>query len=614
MRVPFERPRAGSSLWSRASLFHGGGRRIVRRIGVLLVACAFVIVLSVSVGAQTQPPDWYDENAFTFDPHGLISMLPWVSAYGSGTDTWEVWVCWTPGELVANIHDPERLTRWLNEESDVIPYFRWLSGDRYRPAFRVGGTVESDYSQQVIRWVDCAERAKQGSAGGADGALIVDTSSSEEGLAGPGEWCRAGECGSFPGNDRWAIVGGDAFADTYVHEIGHGLHWPHSFSHGSSWEYDNPMDIMGSPTNDGKREWRATPAVNRYAAGWIDPDDVATWHSAKGVAKFRIDPIGVSTTGGKQMVALTYTEQDLFDMLGARVRGGYDLDIPKEGVEIYRVDQRSDACGNDLACISLNRRIWQRGSADTADHVLEPGESLSIPIIYSDGTEGARVVTVKRRVEDSFDVVIGPPFDGTFRDDDGSVHEVNIEALAQESITAGCDADFDLFCPDRPVTRAQLAVLLVRATEGANALPPATGNVYSDVAADAWYARQVERFASQAWTDPQGAFRPSDSATRAEVAEFIVRLLPRVTMVPESTGRFADVPADHPHIRSIEALAVADITKGCGTDPPPVLPRQTSNPSRNRHLPGSGARINRRGSPRCDPYSGGRLPLLRNPG
>ena len=572
MRMPFEMPKAGSSLRSRASLIHGERRRIVRRIGVLVAACAFLIVLSVPVGAQTQPPDWYDENAFTFDPHGLISMLPWVSAYGSGTDTWEVWVCWTPGELVANIHDPERLTKWLNEESDVIPYFRWLSGDRYRPAFRVGGTVESNHSQQVMRWLDCADRAKQASAGGANGALIIDTSSSEEGLAGPGEWCRAGECGSFPGNDRWAIVGGDAFADTYAHEIGHALHWPHSFSHGSSWEYDNPMDIMGSPTNDGKREWRATPAVNRYAAGWIDPDDVATWHSAKGVTKFRIDPIGVSTTNGKQMVALTYTDDGVFDMLGARVRGGYDLDIPKEGVEIYRVDQRSDACDNDLACISLNRRIWQHGSADAAEHVLEPGESLSIPIIYSDGTEGARIITVKRRVEDSFDVVIGPPFDGTFRDDDGSVHEVNIEAIAQESITRGCDTDFDLFCPGRPVTRAQLAVLLIRATADEESLPAASGTVYSDVAADAWYARYVEWFASHAWTDPQGAFRPSDPATRAEVAEFIVRLLPTVAMASESTGRFADVPADHPYIRAIEALAVADITKGCGTDPPRFCP------------------------------------------
>ena len=543
-----------------------------RWIALSLFAIVLVLGFAVSVGAQDQPPDWYDENAYTFDPLGLISLLPWISAYGSGTDTWEVWVCWTPGASVVNFHSPERLTRWLNDESDVVPYFRWLSGDRYKPAFRVGGEVSSTYSSQALRWADCVDRVKGASPGGADGALIIDTSASEEGWAGPGEWCLAEDCSSFPGNDRWAIVGGDAFADTYVHEIGHALHWPHSFSHGSLWEYDNPMDIMGSPTNDGKREWRATPAVNRYTAGWIDPDDVAVWFSARGVAKFRIDPIGVSTTNGKQMVAMTYTEDDLFDMLGARVEGGYDLDIPKEGVEVYRVDQRAEACDNDLACISLNRRVWQRGSADAAEHVLGPGESLSVPIIYSDGTQGARVVTVKRRVEDSFDVVVGPPFEGTFRDDDGSVHEVNIEAIAQESITRGCDADLDLFCPERSVTRAQLAVMLIRATEGEVSLPAATGNVYTDVAANAWYAPYVERFALQAWTNPQGAFRPSDPATRADVAEFIARLLPTVTRASTASGIFTDVPADHPYIRAIEALAVADVTKGCSSDPPRFCP------------------------------------------
>ena len=543
-----------------------------RWIGVLLATGALVLVFAASVGAQSQPPDWYEENAYTFDPHGLISLLPWVSVYGSGVDTFEVWVCWTPGDSVANIHDPERLTSWLNHESDVVAYFRWLSGNRYRPAFRAGGEVNSNYSLQSLRWGDCVDRVKAASPGGADGALIIDTSSSEEGWAGPGEWCRAEDCATFPDNDRWAIVGGDAFADTYVHEIGHALHWPHSYSWGSSWEYDNPMDVMGSPTNDGKREWKATPAVNRYAAGWIDPDDMAVWVSAKGVTKFRLDPIGVSTGGAKQMVALTYTDDGVFDMLGARVRGGYDLDIPKEGVEVYRVDQRTDACDNDLACVSLNRRVWQQGSADAAEHVLGPGESLSIPIIYADGSSGARVVTVKRRVGDSFDVVIGPPFAGTFRDDDDSVHEVNIEALAQESITAGCDADLDLFCPHRSVTRAQLAVLLVRATEGDKSLPAASGNVYTDVPADAWHARHAERFALKAWTNPEGVFRPNDPATRADVAEFITRLLPTVPIPSTATGRFSDVPAGHPNILAIEALAVADVTKGCDTDPPRFCP------------------------------------------
>lgn len=52
--------------------------------------------------------------------------------------------------------------------------------------------------------------------------------------------------------------------------------------------------------------------------------------------------------------------------------------------------------------------------------------------------------------------------DDLFADDDGSVHEANIDALATAQITFGCTAT--TFCPTRDVTRAQFASLLVRAT------------------------------------------------------------------------------------------------------------------------------------------------------
>lgn len=47
------------------------------------------------------------------------------------------------------------------------------------------------------------------------------------------------------------------------------------------------------------------------------------------------------------------------------------------------------------------------------------------------------------------------PPDGTFVDDDGSVHEASIEAIAQAAITSGC-ATLQ-FCPNDPVTRGQRA-------------------------------------------------------------------------------------------------------------------------------------------------------------
>ena len=50
-----------------------------------------------------------------------------------------------------------------------------------------------------------------------------------------------------------------------------------------------------------------------------------------------------------------------------------------------------------------------------------------------------------------------------FTDTDGNVHAPNIDALAAAGITAGCKTDPLRYCPDQPVTRAQMATFLHRA-------------------------------------------------------------------------------------------------------------------------------------------------------
>ncbi len=62
-----------------------------------------------------------------------------------------------------------------------------------------------------------------------------------------------------------------------------------------------------------------------------------------------------------------------------------------------------------------------------------------------------------------------PTVDGvdSFSDDDGSVFEADIERLAAAGITAGCNPPtFDRFCPDQSVTRGQMAAFLARALSG----------------------------------------------------------------------------------------------------------------------------------------------------
>jgi hypothetical protein len=50
-----------------------------------------------------------------------------------------------------------------------------------------------------------------------------------------------------------------------------------------------------------------------------------------------------------------------------------------------------------------------------------------------------------------------------FVDDEGNMHEANINAIAAKGITAGCDSAQKLYCPANPVTRGQMATFLYRA-------------------------------------------------------------------------------------------------------------------------------------------------------
>ncbi len=69
------------------------------------------------------------------------------------------------------------------------------------------------------------------------------------------------------------------------------------------------------------------------------------------------------------------------------------------------------------------------------------------------------------------------PPGGTFTDDDGNIHEGNIEAIAADGITRGCNPPANtLYCPSSTVTRGQMAAFLNRALS-----LPATGtDFFSD--------------------------------------------------------------------------------------------------------------------------------------
>lgn len=78
---------------------------------------------------------------------------------------------------------------------------------------------------------------------------------------------------------------------------------------------------------------------------------------------------------------------------------------------------------------------------------------VNVSVVGVDGLGGVRVFW-HRQVS---------PLPGSSSFDDvplGSTYSQFIEALKSSGVTAGCQADPPLFCPDRPITRAEMAVYL----------------------------------------------------------------------------------------------------------------------------------------------------------
>ena len=179
----------------------------------------------------------------------------------------------------------ERAVALLNQY--VAPYFRRISQDNFRITFQQGhefmvegegGPQDAEMQQHKLVGA-CLDGCRYGRPGGLNRFLLSDVASDTGGRAYNG----------------WAGFGlvslRDAYMETIVHEMGHGwMSWPHSFSE-VPWQpqagaeilapnpYSNFFDVMSSlalsPIPGWDHEMPSTLAVNRYAAGWIKPEDVA---------------------------------------------------------------------------------------------------------------------------------------------------------------------------------------------------------------------------------------------------------------------------------------------------------------------------------------------------
>lgn len=140
-----------------------------------------------------------------------------------------------------------------------------------------------------------------------------------------------------------------------------------------------------------------------------------------------------------------------------------------------------------------------------------------------------------------------------------------IEALVDSGATAGCTAD--RFCPGGVVSRAQLAIILVRAIYGAGTEPPAaSGSVFVDVQPADLAAAYIEQlFADGLVGDCGGGnYCPGAPVTRDQLAKILLLLIHGQGYTPPlASGVYADVPLDHWAADWIEQLSAEGITAGC---------------------------------------------------
>jgi len=109
---------------------------------------------------------------------------------------------------------------------------------------------------------------------------------------------------------------------------------------------------------------------------------------------------------------------------------------------------------------------------------------------------------------------------GPFADVDGSIHELDVAALWAAGITSGC-AEW-LFCPDDEVTRAEMAAFLARALD----LPRPDGSTFVD-AAESLFQAEIEAIAAADITVGcrAGEYCPAEPVTRGQMASLLVRAL-----------------------------------------------------------------------------------------
>ena len=149
-----------------------------------------------------------------------------------------------------------------------------------------------------------------------------------------------------------------------------------------------------------------------------------------------------------------------------------------------------------------------------------------------------------------------------------SPYHAPVETISRDGITSGCGGGN--YCPTASITRAQMAVFLLRALHGgAYVPPPASGTVFADVGAGDFAANWIEQLYTEGVTGGCATnplrYCPNNPVTRGQMSAFLLKIYHGNGYAPPpAQGVFGDVPVSSPLAPWIEELARLAITTGCG--------------------------------------------------
>ncbi len=331
-----------------------------------------------------------------------------------------------------------------------------------------------------------------------------------------------GWLGSSTGTVRWngAVA---ATADRVVTHPASGQAVVTTFySSSTGGSTENVEDVFGGPPQPHLKAkndpWSLDPAVNNPYGTWVVTIPNATVTTALGWEEVRSMRLVAGPPGsrvrfqgvsGGAGVETTWTGWQVRQAFG--LRSPYIAAVTREGPPPPPfTDIDTSVHYDDIGY------IWR---ADVTRGCNPPDNTLYCP---TEPVTRQQMATFLARV-------LGLPSspDEFFVDVAASVHERDINAIAATGVTRGCNPpQNDRFCPERPVTRGEMAAFLVRSFEYEDA---GEGDLFVDDD-DSIFEGDIDRLATAGVTrgcnPPQNdRYCPNDPVTREQMASFLARAM-----------------------------------------------------------------------------------------